>query len=92
MPVNSRDGQLYFDCATTRCPVLGCTNAPITLPPSAQTTMMSYTYDPLYRLTSANATGAYTGTFAYTYDAVGNRLMQTANGALTNYAYDNANP
>ncbi len=30
-------------------------------------------------------------TITYTYDAVGNRLTQNDNGALTNYTYDNAN-
>ncbi len=38
--------------------------------------MIDYTYDPLYRLTSANYTGSYTSTLAYAYDAVGNRLTQ----------------
>lgn len=32
-----------------------------------------------------------TNTFAYSYDAVGNRLTQNANGVVTNYGYDTAN-
>lgn len=59
--------------------------------PSEYRTTIEYTYDPLYRLTTANYTGAYTSRFAYSYDAVGNRLTQTIDGITTNYLYDNAN-
>ncbi len=51
-------------------------------------------YDPLSRLTGATHTGSYTGTFAYTYDAVGNRSVQTqtiTSTVVTNYGYDIAN-
>jgi RHS repeat-associated protein len=50
---------------------------------------ITYTYDPLYRLTGADySDGAY---FRYTYDAVGNRLTQDT-GTITNtYSYDAAN-
>ncbi len=57
-------------------------------------TTINYTYDPLYRLTNANYSGAYTYTFAYAYDQVGNRTMQTATIAstqVTTYTYDAAN-
>jgi len=65
------------------------------LPPPSSPVTITYTYDPLYRLTNT----AYSdGTsFAYTYDAVGNRLTQTACfGAgcfpmTTHYTYDAAN-
>ena len=39
------------------------------------TTTLAYTYDPLYRLTSASYSGTYTYTFAYAYDQVGNRML-----------------
>ena len=42
-------------------------------------------------MTGASHTGSYTGTFACTYDAVGNRLTQNINGAVTGNNYDNAN-
>ncbi|MBC7228079.1 MAG: hypothetical protein H5T61_12765 [Thermoflexales bacterium] len=58
------------------------------------TRVITYTYDPLYRLTGATySTGE---SFAYAYDAVGNRTVYTettpANGTrTTQYAYDAAN-
>ena len=54
------------------------------------TTTITYAYDPLYRLTSANySSGAY---YDYTYDAVGNRLTQsTESGLVVTYTYDIAN-
>ena len=51
--------------------------------------MITYTYDPLYRLRGAYySTGEF---FAYTYDAVGNRLSLTTTGSVVNYQYDAAN-
>jgi YD repeat-containing protein len=61
---------------------------------------ISYTYDPLGRLTSANYADG--NTFIYTYDAVGraappehsgggNRLSETTQFGTTNYTYDAAN-
>jgi YD repeat-containing protein len=53
------------------------------------TRTITYTYDPLGRLTSANyADGNY---FVYTYDAVGNRLTETTQLGTTNYTYESAN-
>ncbi|MBI5304208.1 MAG: hypothetical protein HY868_18900 [Chloroflexi bacterium] len=86
-----KSGKQYFSGDTNHCAIPGCAAVVITLAPPTQTTVINYTYDPLYRLTQARSTGTYTDTFAYTYDAVGNRLTQTANGAATTYAYDNAN-
>ncbi len=57
-------------------------------------TLIRYTYDPLSRLTIATYSGDYTYTFAYAYDAVGNRTAQTAtitSMQVTNYAHDAAN-
>jgi RHS repeat-associated protein len=46
---------------------------------------ISYTYDPLYRLTAADySSGEY---YHYTYDEVGNRLSQTNHLATTSYTY-----
>jgi hypothetical protein len=86
-----KSGQQYFSGAANHCAIPGCTSVPITITPPTQTTVINYTYDPLYRLTQVQATGGYTGTFGYSYDAVGNRLTQNANGVMTNYAYDQAN-
>jgi YD repeat-containing protein len=51
--------------------------------------MITYTYDPLNRLTGAEySTGE---SFAYRYDAVGNRTAMTTTEGTTTYAYDAAN-
>ena len=50
---------------------------------------ITYAYDPLGRLISANyGDGNY---FVYTYDAVGNRLSETTQFGTTTYTYDAAN-
>ena len=50
---------------------------------------ITYAYDPLGRLTSANyGDGNY---FVYTYDAVGNRLSERTQFGTTTYTYDAAN-
>jgi YD repeat-containing protein len=52
-------------------------------------TSITYTYDPLNRLTGASySDGTY---YNYTYDAVGNRLTETTPQGTTNYVYDAAN-
>ncbi|MGB8646184.1 MAG: RHS repeat domain-containing protein [Anaerolineae bacterium] len=61
-------------------------------PPPPQVVTITYGYDNLYRVTSANYTGAYTATLGYDYDAVGNRTTVTdTHGTVTTYGYDNAN-
>jgi len=58
------------------------------------TTDITYTYDPLYRLTSANYTGAYTYTFTHAHDNVGSRTAYTrtiASMLVTTYTYNSAN-
>ena len=52
--------------------------------------VITYTYDPLYRLTDAGySTGEY---YRYSYDAVGNRVQLTRDeGRVTSYEYDAAN-
>jgi RHS repeat-associated protein len=60
----------------------------------SMTTTIQYAYDPLYRLTNANYSGAYTYTFGYAYDAMSNRTAQTAtitSTVVTTYTYDAAN-
>ena len=60
-----------------------------TAPQVVETRVITYTYDPLYRLRGAYySTGEF---FAYTYDAVGNRLSLTTTGSVVNYQYDAAN-
>jgi YD repeat-containing protein len=55
---------------------------------TSSTTAITYSYDPLYRLTTASySTGQF---FSYTYDAVGNRLTQTTLNGTTVYTYDAA--
>ncbi len=48
---------------------------------------VSFTYDPRYRLTSADYPGA-TDDVSYTYDGVGNRLIMTDAGGTLHYIYN----
>jgi RHS repeat-associated protein len=50
---------------------------------------ITYTYDPLYRLTAANYNTGQV--YTYTYDAVGNRLGDGAPARINVYTYDDAN-
>jgi RHS repeat-associated protein/uncharacterized repeat protein (TIGR01451 family) len=60
---------------------------------TTSTRVISYTYDPLYRLTDADYSSGES--FAYTYDAVGNRQALTETLGVTptvhSYQYDDAN-
>ncbi|CAG0934100.1 partial tRNA nuclease WapA, partial [Thermoflexales bacterium] len=58
---------------------------------STTTTVIRYTYDPLYRLTEARATGSQVYTYTYSYDAVGNRLTENGPAGAKIYSYDAAN-
>jgi RHS repeat-associated protein len=82
--------QWVTDTATGETDVLSHTHY-ITVSAAGElvTTTITYDYDPLYRLTAA----AYSSgeVYAYTYDAVGNRLKKGANGGVTEYIYDDAN-
>jgi len=58
-------------------------------PPPEEAIVITYDYDPLYRLTAADYDdGTY---FHYTYDAVGNRRTEVTQVGSTTYDYDNAN-
>ncbi len=57
--------------------------------PALTTTVITYTYDPLYRLTGADYSS--NKFFHYTYDPVGNRLIQQTLGVTNVYTYDAAN-
>ena len=58
-------------------------------PPHEESRIITYDYDPLYRLTAADYDdGTY---FHYTYDPVGNRLTQSTVAGTTTYVYDDAN-
>jgi RHS repeat-associated protein len=60
-----------------------------TAAPTSWSVAIDYTYDPLYRLTAADySTGEF---FHYTYDSVGNRLIQETLGGTNAYVYDLAN-
>jgi RHS repeat-associated protein len=62
---------------------------PIPFHPAIAYRAITYTYDPLYRLTNASYNdGSY---FTYTYDATGNRLTEVTNAGSVSYVYDNAN-
>ncbi len=51
--------------------------------------VISYTYDPLNRLTAADYdSGMY---FHYTYDAVSNRVIEATNVLTSVYGYDDLN-
>ncbi|MCP4357958.1 MAG: RHS repeat protein, partial [Chloroflexi bacterium] len=44
---------------------------------SPETTVVAYSYNPLYRVTQAAYSGVLSGTYTYQYDAVGNRQQFT---------------
>lgn len=65
------------------------TPSPTPSGPLTITRVISYQYDPLYRLIKADySTGEF---FGYDYDAVGNRLTETVGITATAYLYDAAN-
>lgn len=89
------DGVQFWSAQTNECTLPGCTSATVTLPGGTAevTTTIDYTYDPLYRLTSADySTG---DAYQYAYDSVGNRLTQESmvkGLSLTDtYTYDESN-
>ncbi len=71
-------------------PLPGAPAIPLATLGQAVTMTIAYAYDPLYRLARADyGDGTY---FAYTYDAVGNRLAEgTAGGTVNASVYDAAN-
>ncbi|MDQ3787856.1 MAG: hypothetical protein M3422_11495 [Actinomycetota bacterium] len=54
-------------------------------------TTTTYSYDSSGRLLQAQQTAGGTDNRSWTYDANGNRLTQTINGVVTNYAYNAGN-
>ncbi len=77
---------------------LSASPAPAALPvasyPWSQVTTITYTYDPLFRLTEASYSNGRS--FSYEHDAVGNRLSETAclppaPCMETKYTFDDAN-
>jgi YD repeat-containing protein len=63
-------------------------------PGGLQTTTIHYDYDPLSRLRAATYTGIFSGTYAYSYDALGNRLTYSTNVTASKtitHTYDVAN-
>jgi RHS repeat-associated protein len=53
--------------------------------------VVSYSYDDIYQLTSETRTGTNPYTNAYQYDSVGNRTQMVKDGTTTNYTYNNNN-
>ena len=52
--------------------------------------VVTYNYDPLFRLASEQRVGSYGYSVSYEYDAAGNRLAKVWNGQRTDYVYDAA--
>jgi RHS repeat-associated protein len=52
--------------------------------------VVTYNYDPLFRLVSEQRVGSYAYTVSYEYDAAGNRLAKVWDGQRTDYVYDKA--
>jgi len=85
------DGVQFWSGEANTCTIPGCTEDTVPIPGGTVETdvTIDYTYDPLYRLTAADYdNGTY---FHYTYDAVGNRLIQVIEDATNTYTYDTAN-
>ena len=60
----------------------------VTVYPLPVTTIITYTYDPLYRLASASYSSGQV--YTYTYDEVGNRTAMTDATGVRTYTYDAA--
>jgi RHS repeat-associated protein len=52
--------------------------------------VVTYNYDPLFRLVSEQRVGSYAYTVSYEYDGAGNRLAKVWDGQRTDYVYDAA--
>jgi RHS repeat-associated protein len=52
--------------------------------------VVTYNYDPLFRLISEQRVGSYAYTVSYEYDGAGNRLAKVWDGQRTDYVYDAA--
>jgi len=52
--------------------------------------VVTYNYDPLFRLIGEQRAGSYPYTVSYEYDGAGNRLAKIWDGQRTDYVYDNA--
>jgi len=52
--------------------------------------VVSYNYDPLFRLVSEQRVGSYGYSVSYEYDAAGNRMAKVWDGRRTDYVYDDA--
>ncbi len=85
-----------YTARPTNTPTMTRTATPTSTPtgtPENGITIINYDYDALYRLTSADYSSG--DAYAYTYDAVGNRLSQESMvdsvPSTVNYAYDDAN-
>jgi YD repeat-containing protein len=82
----------FFSAEENHCTVPECTTATVSTLGMQQAEVdqaIDYTYDPLNRLTGA----AYNdgNNYAYTYDAVGNRLTETTAAGTNQYTYDEDN-
>jgi YD repeat-containing protein len=81
-------GLQFYSADENHCSVPTCTTASVVTLGIQQDTVqqtITYTYDPLGRLTAADYdSGKY---YNYTYDAVGNRLTQTTAEGTDTYTY-----
>jgi len=79
----------FFSSGENHCTVPDCTEAEVVTLGYQQDTIeqtITYTYDPLGRLTAANYdSGVY---YNYTYDAVGNRLTESTAAGVDTYTYN----
>jgi hypothetical protein len=96
------EGVQYWSSDANHCSIPGCLQTEIVLPGGilAVSNVITYTYDSLYRLVSADYVNFDTGenghSFSYTYDSAGNRLTKeeclVGYDCLTKvYNYDAAN-
>lgn len=82
----------FFSGETNHCTVPECTLATINslgMQEAKVEQTIDYSYDPLNRLTNASYDDGTS--YAYTYDAVGNRLTETKGETIDQYTYDEAN-
>jgi len=88
------NGTQFWSSTENTCTIPGCASAEIAISGGlVYEVTIDYTYDPLYRLTGADYSNG--DGYAYTYDAVGNRLTQESTvydlSSTSTYNYDIAN-
>jgi RHS repeat-associated protein len=85
------DYQYQLDGVGNRVVVTETLRQPAGASSAYQTTRITYTYDPLYRLTGANYSGSIAASYTYVYDAAGNMTLYGDDKNKTRRTFNAAN-